>query len=346
MKLLAIGDKFIPKESMNEGLKELDKYGIDVTIREWEHENLEMLQKDNLLIEQHGPDAVELTQELVGDISEYDILVVQFTPISKQIIDKAKKLKIIGVLRGGVENIAYEYAATKGITVMNTPGRNARAVAEFTMGMILSEVRNIARSHAALKKGEWRKKFPNSGAIPELCGKTVGIVGFGAIGQLMAGYLKAFGCNVIAYDPFLNVNFDGVNIVELPYLMKNSDIITIHARLTADTHHLIGRKEISLMKPNAVLVNTARSGLVDEKALKEALEKGKISGSALDVFDVEPLAEDDILMKLDNVTITPHAAGSTKDAFTNSPKLMRDILIKTIKGEKRLPIINGIKPEI
>ncbi|AKN32528.1 oxidoreductase [Clostridium carboxidivorans P7] len=346
MKLLAIGDKFIPKESMSEGLKGLEKYGIDVTVREWKHENLEMLQKDNLLVEQNGPDAVEFSQELIEDISEYDILIVQFAPISKKIIDKAKKLKIIGVLRGGVENIAYEYAAIKGITVMNTPGRNARAVAEFAMGMILSEVRNIARSHAALKKGEWRKKFPNTGDIPELCNKTVGIVGFGSIGQLVAGYLKAFGCNVIAYDPFFNGNFDGVNIVELPYLLKNSDVITVHARLTEDTYHLIGGKEISLMKPNAVLVNTARSGLVDEKALKEALEEGKISGAALDVFDVEPLEENDILMKLDNVTITPHVAGSTKDAFTNSPKLMRDILIRTIKGEKRLPIVNGIKPEI
>lgn len=346
MKLLAIGDTFIPKDVMNEGLSGLDKYGIDVTVREWKHENLEMLQKDNLLVEQNGPDAVELPGELTCDIEDYDILIVQFTPVSKKIIDKAKNLKIIGVLRGGVENVACSYAAEKEISVLNTPGRNARAVAEFAMGMILSEVRNIARSHAALKKGIWRKKFPNSGSIPELYGKTAGIVGFGAIGQLVAGYLKAFGCNVIAYDPFFKGGFEGVKLVDLEYLLKNSDIVTVHARLTDDTYHLIGEKEINLMKSNAVLVNTARSGLVDEGSLKNALEQGKIRGAALDVFDVEPLKEDDVLLKLDNVTITPHAAGSTRDAFTNSPKLMKEILIRVINKDKNLPIVNGKQPQI
>lgn len=346
MKLLAIGDTFIPKEVMNEGLKGLENYGVEVVVREWEHENLEMLQKDNILIEQHGPDAVELPNELIKDIENFDILVVQFTPISKKIIDKAKNLKIIGVLRGGVENVACDFAASKGISAMNTPGRNARAVAEFSMGMILSEVRNIARSHAALKSGEWRKDFPNSGAIPELYNKTVGIVGFGSVGQLVAGYLKAFGCNIIAYDPFFKDNFEGVELVDLEYLLKNSDIITIHARLTDDTYHMIGEKELQLMKSNAVLINTARSGLVDEKSLKKVLMEGKIAGAALDVFDVEPLPEYDILLELDNVTITPHLAGSTKDAFTNSPKLMENILIRTINGEEKLPIVNGVNVKI
>lgn len=346
MKLLAIGDTFIPKEVMNEGLKGLENYGVEVVVREWEHENLEMLQKDNILIEQHGPDAVELPNELIRDIENYDILVVQFTPISKKIIDKAKNLKIIGVLRGGVENVACDFAASKEISVMNTPGRNARAVAEFSMGMILSEVRNIARSHAALKSGEWRKDFPNSGAIPELYNKTVGIVGFGSVGQLVAGYLKAFGCNIIAYDPFFKDNFEGVELVGLEYLLKKSDIITIHARLTDDTYHMIGEKELQLMKSNAVLINTARSGLVNEESLKKALREGKIAGAALDVFDVEPLPEYDILLELDNVTITPHLAGSTKDAFTNSPKLMENILIKIINGEEKLPIVNGVNVKI
>lgn len=346
MKLLAIGDTFIPKDVMSEGLIGLDKYGIDVIVREWEHENLEMLQKDNLLVEQNGPGAVDLPEELTRDIEDYDILIVQFTPVSKKIIDKAKNLKIVGVLRGGVENVACSYAAEKEISVLNTPGRNARAVAEFAMGMILSEVRNIARSHAALKNGVWRKKFPNSGSIPELHGKTAGIVGFGAIGRLVAGYLKAFGCNVIAYDPFFKGNFEGVKLVNFDYLLKNSDIITVHARLTVDTYHLIGEKEINLMKSNAIFVNTARSGLVDEKSLKKALKEEKIKGAALDVFDVEPLKQDDILLKLDNVTITPHAAGSTRDAFTNSPRLMREILIRVINKDDNLPIVNGKYPQI
>jgi D-3-phosphoglycerate dehydrogenase / 2-oxoglutarate reductase len=346
MKLLAIGDKFIPKQVMAEGLEELKEYGIDVSAREWEHENLEMLQMDNLLVEQNGPDAVELPEKLMEGIEEYDILVVQFLPVSKILIEKAKNLKLICVLRGGTENIASEYAASKGISVLNTPGRNARAVAEFTMGMILSEIRNIARSHTALKNGEWRKDFPNSGSVPELYNKTVGLVGFGYVGHLVSGYLRAFGCNVIAYDPFVKGTIKGVKLVELDYLLKNADIVSVHARLTEDTYHMIGEKELNLMKPGSVLVNTARSGLVDQKSVEKALSEGKIAGAALDVFDVEPIPESAMLLKLDNATITPHMAGSTRDAFTNSPKLMKDILIRIIKRDTKLPVVNGVQPEI
>lgn len=346
MKLLAIGDKFISKQIMEEGLEGLNEYGIQVSTREWEHENLEMLQKDNLLVEQNGPEAVELPESLTEGIEQYDILVVQFTPVSKKLIEKAKNLKLICVLRGGIENIAYEYAASKGISVLNTPGRNARAVAEFTMGIILSEIRNIARSHAALKNGHWRKDFPNSGSVPELYNKTVGLVGFGYIGHLVAGYLRAFGCNVMAYDPFVKGNIEGVKLVNLDYLLENADIVSVHARLTDDTYHMIGEKEINMMKPTAVLVNTARSGLVDQKSVERALKEGKIMGAALDVFDVEPIPESDMILHLDNATITSHMAGSTRDAFTNSPKLMKDIIIRVIKKDTKLPVVNGVQPQI
>jgi len=345
MKLLAIGDKFIPKQVMAEGLEGLQEYGIDVSTREWSHDNLEMLQKDNLFVEQNGPDVITLPEKLIENIEDYDILVVQFTPVSKKLIDKAKNLKLICVLRGGFENIAFEYAASKGISVFNTPGRNSRSVAEFTIGMMLSETRNIARSHAALKDGIWRKNFPNSDSVPELYNKTIGLVGYGYIGHLVGGYLRAFGCNIIAYDPFVKENIEGVKLVELEYLLKNADIVSIHARLTDDTYHMIGENEIKLMKPNSILVNTARSGLVDQKSVEKALSEGKIAGAALDVFDVEPIQESDMILKLDNITITPHMAGSTIDAFKNSPKLMKDNLIRTIKKDTKLPIVNGVQPQ-
>lgn len=346
MKLLAIGDTFIPKNIMAEGLNELEKYEIHVEAREWEHENLEMLQKDNLIVEQQGPEVIDLPENLINDIADYDILVIQFMPVSTKLIDRAKNLKLICVLRGGTENVACDYAASKGISVMNTPGRNARAVAEFTMGMVLSEIRNIARAHAAMKQGDWRKDFPNSGSIPELNDKTAGIVGYGAIGRMVAGYLKAFGCKVIAYDPFIKQSTDGVELVDLKYLFKNSDLICIHARLTNETYHLVGKDEIACMKPTAILVNTARSGLVDETSLKKALAEKKIGGAALDVFDNEPLQESDEFLKLDNVTITSHMAGSTRDAFTNSPKMMKDIIIRLISGNQNLPVVNGKKPKL
>jgi len=155
MKLLAISDTYIPRRFMQEGFASLEALGVDVEVRSWEHDTLEQLQEANLQIEQGGPDAVALPDELMRNLDDVDILCVQFTPVPAAMIDAAKNLKVIGVLRGGAENIAIDRASGRSICVMNTPGRNARAVAECTLGMILSEVRNIARSHARLTAGEW-----------------------------------------------------------------------------------------------------------------------------------------------------------------------------------------------
>jgi D-3-phosphoglycerate dehydrogenase / 2-oxoglutarate reductase len=271
---------------------------------------------------------------------------VQFTPVSREFIESASRLKLIGVMRGGTENVDVEVATKRGICVMNTPGRNARAVAECALGLILSEIRNLARSHACLKSGDWRRTFPNSDAIPELCGKTVGLVGFGAVGNLMAGYLAALGSSVIAFDPYFRGNPGAVKLVDLETLLRQSDVVSIHARLTEESYHLIGRRELSWMKPSAILVNTARSGLVDEQALIEALSERKIMGAAIDVFDVEPLPADHPMLKLDNVTITPHLAGSSIDAFRNSPKMIAGHLERMLRGEPELPIINGVRPKL
>ena len=208
--------------------------------------------------------------------------------------------------------------------------------------MILGEVRNIARAHAALKQTQWRKSFPNSEYIPELNGKTVGLVGYGYVGFLTAGYLHAFGCSIVAYDPYFRGDPGPVRLVDLPTLLRDSDVISIHARLTDESHHLIGEKEFAQMKSGAVLVNTARSGLVDEQALVKALQEKRIKGAAIDVFDTEPLPPDHPLLQLDNVTLTPHLAGSTRDAFTGSPKLMCGHLINLINGKPNLPIVNGV----
>lgn len=342
MKVLAIGDTFIPEEMMRAGVQELQQTGMAVTVRQWKHAGLEALQKDNLLVEQGGPSAVGLPDELFRDIAEYEVVIVQFAPVAWQVLEKAANLKLIGVLRGGVENVDVAFATEKGIAVANTPGRNARAVAECTVGLMLTEIRNIARSHAALKNGVWLKQFPNSGAIPELFGKTVGLVGLGHIGHLVAGYLKAFGCRIVAYDPYVEFA-DGIELLGLDQVVREADIVSIHARYTAATHHLIGSKEIALMKPGAVLINTARSGLVDQEALVKALQQKRISGAGLDVFDVEPIPQGDNLLQLDNITITPHLAGSTADAFANSPKLFSRCLLKALKGDGVLSVVNGVR---
>jgi D-3-phosphoglycerate dehydrogenase len=345
MKLLAISDTYIPHELMEQGFGTLADLGVEVEVRRWEHATLIELQQANLAIENGGPDAVTLPPELSENVADVDIVSVQFTPINRRFIEAATQLKVIGVLRGGTENIAVEYATRRGIAVLNTPGRNARAVAECAMGMILAEIRNIARAHACLRAGQWRRSFPNSDAIPELCGKTVGLVGYGAVGRLVAGYLQAFGSRIIAFDPYCQGDPAPAELVDLPTLMRESDVISIHARLTAETQHLVGERELRLMKPTAVLVNTARSGLVDEQALVRALQEKRIMGAALDVFDVEPLPPDHPLLTLDNVTIAPHLAGSTIDAFRNSPRMMAEHLRRMLTGGGRLPVVNGVQPK-
>ena len=341
MRVLAVGDHFIPGALMENGLSSLRQAGLSVEVREWKHENLDELQRDNLLIEQQGPEAVSLPENLFAGVEDYDIIIVQFTPLKQQVIEQARKLKLIGVLRGGVENIDVPYATKKCVAVANTPGRNARAVAEFTIGLIFAEVRNIARSHAALKAAHWRKDFLNSEEIPELWGKTVGLIGLGAVGMLVSRYLQAFGCKIIAYDPYVQQE-QGIVFLGLEEVLRQADIVSVHARYTKETHHLISAKEIAMMKPSAILVNTARSGLVDQDSLVKALQGHRIRGAALDVFDVEPIMDEDEILKLDNITITSHLAGSTRDAFINSPLLFSSMLQKALSGGDRLSVVNGI----
>ncbi len=345
MKLLAISDTYIPAAFMRNGFAPLGEVGIEVEVREWEHPTLIELQEANLAIEQGGPEAVTLPEALFQGLDAFDFLCVQFCPVPARMIEAATNLKAVGVLRGGTENVDVALATSRGIVVLNTPGRNARAVAECTLGLMLSEVRNIARSHALLKQGVWSRDYPNKAAIPELCEKTVGLVGYGSVAQLVAGYLVALGSRVIAFDPFFQGDAAPAELVDLETLLRESDVVSLHARLTEESRHLIGADQLRQMKPTAVLVNTARSGLVDESALVAALQQRQIMGAALDVFDTEPLPPDHPLVALDNVTIAPHIAGSTIDAFRNSPKMMAGHLRRMVEGRQPLPIVNGVEPE-
>lgn len=330
MKCLAIADLFINKAMMDAGLNALRDKGIDVEVREWSHESVEKLQEDNLRVEQEGAEAVVLPAALLQDADDVEILITQFAPVNTAVLDKLPKLKYIGVLRGGVENVNQQVALARGIEVMNTPGRNARSVAEFTVGMMLAEMRNIARSHDALRDKFWRKDSPNHQAIPELGGKVVGLVGLGHIAQLVASFLSSFGTEIIFYDKYVSGHERYEKVDTLDELVTRADVVSLHARMTPETENLINAHHFGLMKSSAIIVNTARSGLINERDLIDALQAGKIMGAALDTFDDEPLPDDSAFYLLNNVTITPHIAGSTLDAFSNSPKLFAEILLKKL----------------
>jgi D-3-phosphoglycerate dehydrogenase len=242
--------------------------------------------------------------------------------------------------RGGLENIDVEAAKKKNITIINCPEHNAFAVAEYTVGLIISEMRNIARSYLALKGGTWREFYDNTSAIPELSDSKVGLIGFGTIGKLVAKRLLSFESKVMVYDPYVDpalIKTMSCIPVSLGKLLENCDVISLHGRLPKNSPPLIGRKELSMMKPNSLLINTARAALIDMDALYEALKGKIIMGAALDVFPVEPLPENFPLLKLDNLTITNHRAGDTLNSYIKAPEL----LLKKLHDS--LPMVTGRK---
>lgn len=330
MKLVGIGDLFIPKEYIESGMKELN---VEIITLDWETNGFNGLQNVNLLVEQKGCEAYEVPQYIIDAVEDADVIITQFCPVNKRVIDNCENLKLIGVLRGGYENVNVEYAVSKGITVMNTPGRNANSVADFTVGAIITECRNIAKGHFGLKNGEWIREYPNSEYIPDLPGKTAGLIGYGEIGRKVAKRLAGFDMRILVYDPFVKET-EGVELVDLEYLMKNSDFVSLHARLTEENRHLINKEMLSLMKKHSYIINTSRAGLIDEEALYNALKDNKIAGAVLDVFEKEPPGKEYPLVTLENVTITPHMAGGSTDAFWNSPKMLVVELEKVLKGEK------------
>ncbi|GEN85827.1 MULTISPECIES: 2-hydroxyacid dehydrogenase [Oceanobacillus] len=331
MKCLAIADLFIDKQMMKEGLASLEDFGIEIIVKEWKHENLEALQNDNITLESKGSEAIALPEELIEGLEDYDMIITQFAPIGKKVIDQCENLKLLGVLRAGIENVNQEYAKSKGIIVLNTPGRSITSVSEFTVGMILSEIRNIARGNHKLKNGEWEKYFPNGVLAPELKESTIGLIGYGAIGQRVAELLRPFGGKILFFDDYYQGDTHDTQVNTLEELVKQADILSMHYRLTEQTKNMINKEHFNVMKKNTVLINTARSGLINEQDLAEALRERKIAGAAVDVFDIEPLPRDHPYNNLDNITITPHIAGSTVGNFANSPVILSKRIIEALE---------------
>ncbi len=286
-------------------------------------------------------------EELKEAIKDYDALIVRSaTKVTKEIINAAKNLKVIGRAGVGLDNVDLESATQKGIIVMNTPAGNTISTCEHTMSMILALSRNIPQANASTKKGEWkRSKFMGI----ELSGKILGIVGFGRIGKEVAKRALSFGMKVIVYDPFLSREIAeemGIEVVELQGLLEHSDFITVHTPLTDETKHMISTKEFAIMKKGVRIINCARGGIIDETALGSAIKDGRVSAAALDVFEKEPLSADSELLKLDNVIITPHLGASTEEAQVNVSievaEIVRDALLnRGIRNAANYPCLEA-----
>ena len=254
--------------------------------------------------------------EVVDFIGDAEIFVTQLAPLSAGMMRELPNLKLVAVSRGGPVNIDMAAARENGIKVVNTPGRNASAVAEFTIGAILAETRLIRTGHEALRGGDWRGDLYRADRTGrELNEMTVGVIGYGNIGTKVVKLLRAFGCRILVADPYVQLSADdqgaGVEHVDLDALLAQSDVVSVHARVTDETRHMINAETLAKMKSDAVLINTARGPLADYDALYDALVSGQIAGAMLETFAVEPVPADWPLLQLPNVTLTPHIAGAS-----------------------------------
>ncbi len=256
-------------------------------------------------------------EELKKEIEKYDALVVRSaTKVTRDIIDSAKNLKVIGRAGSGLDNVDKVAATKRGIVVMNTPGGNTVTTAEHAISLLFSMARKIPQATASMKQGKWEKKKFNG---VELYNKALGIIGLGNIGAHVARMARGIGMNIMAYDPFLNeekAKALGVKAVSLEELIKNADVITIHTPLTEETRGMINAGTIAKMKNGVMLINCARGGIVDEGALYDALKSGKVAAAGLDVFEKEPPVNCPLL-ELDNVVVTPHLGAATQEAQEN-----------------------------
>ncbi len=258
---------------------------------------------------------VGAAERLPQELSRAQALLVRSsTRVTEELLAHAPLLRVVGRAGIGVDNIDVQAATRRGIAVINAPGANTVSAAEHAFALLLALVRRVPWASASMRKGEWnRKSFGGT----ELRGKVLGLVGLGRIGAHVSGIARAFGMDVIAYDPVLSderAKELHVHLVELDNLFERADVISLHAPITDETRHLLNKQRLALMKPTAVVINTARGGLIDTDALCEAVESGKLAGAALDVFDPEPLACDSPLRNCGNIILTPHLAASTQEA--------------------------------
>jgi D-3-phosphoglycerate dehydrogenase len=290
-----------------------------------------------LRLEREGPRAAPPPDQLKRVLPEAQLLIVHYCPVSPELLDIAPDLKILATCRAGTENIASQEAIGRGVLVLHVIGRTTEAVSDFTIGLLLTEIRNIARAHARLMGGVWDKTFSNSAFTPELEGRTVGIVGIGEVGSAVARKLSGFRVKILAHDPHLPdeaVRRRGADPVPLRALLVLSDFVTLHARHEPGAPPLLGSAEFASMKSTSFLINTARASLIDTAALADALRNGAIAGAALDVHDEEPLGPNYPLIGLDGVTLTPHLASSTKDCTEKSPRILAEDLRRLLDGEQ------------
>ena len=286
-------------------------------------------------------------EEILAVISDYDALVVRSqTQASAEIIEAGKNLQVIARAGVGTDNVDIEAATRRGIVVVNAPTGNTISAAEHTIALMLALARHIPQANALLRSGVWRREdFMGT----EVRNKTLGIIGLGGVGSEVARRARGLEMKLIAHDPFISVDHARnlqVELVSFKQLLKESDFITLHLPLTASTKGLIGAKELSLVKPQVHIINTARGGLIDEPALVKAIREKRVAGAAIDVFPEEP-ATSSVLFESDNIIVTPHLGASTTEAQVMVARDVATQIVNVLKGQPARYAVNApfISPE-
>jgi D-3-phosphoglycerate dehydrogenase len=301
---------------------------------------VERLQKvAEVVLNPHGRSPTR--EELMTALKDADGLLAGHDPVDAGILDAAPNLRIVARHGVGTDRIDLGEATRRKVLITWTPGANARAVAEFVFALALGLFRKMPAACASMQAGQWD---PRAFMGRTLHKKTLGVIGFGVIGRLVARMAVGFEMKVIAHDPFVdNAGDSGVELTTLNDLLHKADMVTLHCALTDDTRHLIGADALSKMKPGAVLINTARAGVIDTQALCRAVSEQKIAGAALDVFDSEPPPQDDPLCSAPNVLATPHIAAYAQEAVSEMDRMCADDLIAFFTGKKPN---NPLNPEV
>lgn len=327
LRIATLSDRFITADLLSDLLNQhLEPVVGELSIRDmalgWPEDT--PISDDEILEYVGDPDEVAV---FVGDAQ---VVITQVAPISRALIENASSLQIIAPARGGPVSVNVDAATAAGIPVLYAPGSNAQAVAEYTLGLILAECKGIARAHCEMKAGRWTPDiYHYETSARELYRQTIGLIGFGHIGRLLAALLRSFETRILVYDPYVADELLeplGVNKTDLPTLLAESDIVSMHARVSEETRGMMGAAQFAAMKNDSYFINTARGPLVDYDALYEALTSGKLAGAALDCHEVEPPPVDWPILQLDNVTLTPHVAGASREtARRKAETVIRDV---------------------
>ena len=269
-------------------------------------------------------------------------LVVESDFVFDEVFESAPSLRFVGVCRSSVGSVDVEAATCRGVLVVNTPSRNARAVAEHTLGLMLALARRVVEGHNYVAGGRWQNPAEPYVAMRgvELGGKTVGIVGLGATGRELARVCAALGMEVTAYDPYVGDPPAGVRILALGELMSRADFVCVHAPATPETRGLLSAELLALMKPTAFLVSATDPSVIAREPLVEALRARRIAGAAFDVFETHPVAPDNPLLSLDNVVLSPHVGGATAETVERHSRMMADDLLRYWAGERPSNLVN------